>query len=75
MNQQLQTQSSAPVSDFWDGFITETEAADFLCHSVRTLQKWRVSGFGPAFYKSGRSVRYIRRELRAWADTRRMKHT
>ncbi|WP_300030594.1 helix-turn-helix domain-containing protein [uncultured Roseobacter sp.] len=60
---------------YLDGFIDETAAADFLCQSVRTLQKWRVTGEGPEFFKSGRSVRYRRRELNAWAEERRRKHT
>lgn len=60
---------------FWDGFIPETEAADFLCQSVRTIQKWRVTGAGPEFYKFGRSVRYRRRELTDWVEARRKAHT
>lgn len=71
-----QTQNiHTPASDFWDGFIDETAAADFLCQSVRTLQKWRVTGFGPAFYKPGRSVRYRRRDLRTWAESRKRRNT
>lgn len=49
--------------DYLDGFIDEAMAADFLYQSVRTLQKWRVTGFGPKFYKTGRSVRYRCRAL------------
>ncbi|MCE5974931.1 helix-turn-helix domain-containing protein [Sinirhodobacter sp. WL0062] len=64
-----------PTSQYWDGFITETDAADYLCQSVRTLQKWRVTGFGPQFYKPGRSVRYRRRDLREWAEARRHANT
>lgn len=64
-----------PGADYLDGFIDETQAADFLCQSVRTLQKWRVSGFGPQFYKPGRSVRYRRRDLLEWAETRRRANT
>ena len=67
--------NSAPADEFLDGFINEEQAADFLCQSVRTLQKWRVSGFGPHFYKPGRSVRYRRRDLLDWADTRRRANT
>ena len=62
-------------ADYFDGFIDEIQAADFLCQSVRTLQKWRVSGFGPRFYKTGRSVRYRRRDLLDWAATRRRENT
>jgi len=60
-----------PATDYLDGFIDEQRAAEFLCQSVRTVQKWRVTGYGPKFYKSGRSVRYRRRDLMAWADRRR----
>ena len=67
--------NNKPAADYLDGFIDETQAADFLCQSVRTLQKWRVSGFGPEFYKPGRSVRYRRCDLLAWAKTRRCANT
>ena len=76
MQQQATTkEQTVPTSNFWYGFITETEAADYLCQSIRTLQKWRVTGFGPHFYKPGRSVRYRRRDLREWAESRRRRHT
>ncbi|MBW0159706.1 helix-turn-helix domain-containing protein [Sedimentimonas flavescens] len=71
----IQSAAPARVSNYWDGFIAEVEAADFLCQSVRTLQKWRVTGFGPQFYKPGRSVRYRRRDLRDWAEARRHGNT
>ena len=70
--QKLQnTSTKQPATDYLDGFIDEQRAAEFLCQSVRTIQKWRVTGYGPKFYKSGRSVRYRRRDLMAWADSRR----
>lgn len=75
MQQAQISEQIAPVSNFWDGFITETDAADYLCQSIRTLQKWRVTGFGPHFYKPGRSVRYRRRDLNEWAESRRRRHT
>jgi hypothetical protein len=55
--------------------VNETLAADLLCQSVRTLQKWRTLGSGPAFFKSGRSVRYSRRDLKNWLTQNRRKHT
>jgi len=67
--------NNEPAADYLDGFIDETQAADFLCQSVRTLQKWRVSGYGPNFYKPGRSVRYRRRDLLEWAEGRRRANT
>jgi len=62
-------------NDYWDGLINETAAAGFICQSIRTLQKWRVTGFGPVHYKSGRSVRYRRRDLMSWSESRRRHHT
>ena len=70
-----QSNNAAPALEYLDGFIDEKSAADFLCQSVRTIQKWRVTGYGPAFYKSGRSVRYRRRDLRDWAEARRYENT
>lgn len=67
--------NNAPALDYLDGFIDEAKAADFLCQSVRTIQKWRVTGFGPSFFKSGRSIRYRRRELMDWAENRRRNST
>ena len=68
-------ENNAPAQDYLDGFIDEKKAADFLCQSVRTIQKWRVTGYGPQFYKSGRSVRYRRRDLLAWGEVRRHGNT
>ena len=67
--------NNRPATEYLEGFIYEKTAADFLCQSVRTNQKWRVTGFGPAFYKSGRSVRYRRCELLEWAEVRRHGNT
>ena len=58
-----------------DQMLTEYETANLICQSVRTLQKWRVTGFGPEFFKIGRSVRYRRREVLDWIDSRRRSHT
>nr|WP_323782583.1 helix-turn-helix domain-containing protein [Amylibacter sp.] len=55
--------------------INERMAADQLCQSIRTLQKWRVTGYGPPHYKIGRSVRYRIRDLTDWIDSRRRGHT
>lgn len=56
-------------------FLTEQQVADFLCQSVRTIQKWRFIGSGPCFYKFGQSVRYRSDEVIAWAHARRKVHT
>lgn len=55
--------------------VTEHVAADLLCQSVRTLQKWRGTGYGPPYYKISRSVRYRTGEVTDWIDSRRRGHT
>lgn len=71
----LEETKTQTANDYMDGFIDEVRAADFLCHSVRTIQKWRVSGFGPKLYKSGRSIRYRRRDLMTWGEACRCSST
>ncbi len=51
-----------------DALLTEVYAADLLGLSSRTLQAWRTKGFGPAFVRAGRAIRYRRRDLIAWMD-------
>lgn len=75
LNKTPANDNNRPATDYLDGFIDEKKAADFLCQSVRTIQKWRVTGYGPKFYKSGRSVRYRRRDLLEWAEARRHGNT
>lgn len=55
--------------------LDERQVANLICHSVRTIQKWRVSGKGPEFFKLGRSVRYSRSDVIAWVEERRRAHT
>ena len=62
--------------DFLDKLINEYEAADFIGHSVRTLQKWRVNGGGPRYIRiSSRSIRYRRKDLIEWIEARSCSHT
>ncbi|WP_416908041.1 MAG: helix-turn-helix transcriptional regulator [Polymorphobacter sp.] len=62
--------------DHLDRLITERDAAGFLGYTMRALQNWRLRGGGPAFIKvSGRSVRYRRRDLIAWVDSKIARHT
>lgn len=62
-------------TDLSGTFVDECQVAEMLCQSVRTIQKWRVTGNGPGYYKLGRSVRYRLDEVLAWADARRKAHT
>ena len=62
--------------DYLDRLITEAEAAKILGYTRRALQNWRVRGGGPVFVRvSARSVRYRRRDLIAWAESRLARST
>ena len=72
----MQTRTQEYDAGYLDRLINEAEAAEFLGHSVRTLQNWRVRGGGPHYIKiSKRSVRYCRRDLIEWRDLLRCAHT
>lgn len=59
-----------------DRLINEQEAALLLGYSVRALQNWRVRGGGPAFVKvSARSIRYRRRDLLNWIESKTVRNT
>ena len=49
-------------------FLTQSEAADLLRLSPRTLERHRVAGTGPRFVKAGRRVLYRQSDLEAWAS-------
>ena len=51
-------------------YFSVREAAEFLRLSRKTLDRYRVSGEGPVFYKFGRRVRYARSDLEAWTASR-----
>ena len=70
------TENLARDPDYLDRLFTETEAASFLGYSIRALQNWRVRGGGPCFVKvSARSIRYRRRDMIEWAESRLCSHT
>ena len=65
-----------PDPDYLDRLITERDAADFLGYTMRALQNWRVRGGGPVYVKvSNRSIRYRRRDLQAWIESKLAEHT
>jgi len=49
-------------------FLDENQAAALLNVAVRSMQRWRHEGNGPAFLKFSKLVRYKRSVLLAWAD-------
>jgi predicted DNA-binding transcriptional regulator AlpA len=50
--------------------LTQRQAAEMLCLSERTLERWRVSGDGPAYVKLGRRVAYRECDLIEWVARR-----
>jgi predicted DNA-binding transcriptional regulator AlpA len=58
-------------SEYLLQLIPETDAAKFVGYTIRALQNWRVRGGGPKYVKvSSRSIRYRRKDLIDWADSR-----
>ncbi len=57
-------------NDYWNGYINEREAAEFVGFTTEFLQNLRYRGGGAPYSKIGRNVRYTRRRLKAWADER-----
>ncbi len=43
--------------------------------SPRTLEKWRLTGQGPAFRKFGKKVVYADSDLQAWAEDQKRTST
>jgi hypothetical protein len=50
--------------------LTQREAASVLRLSERTLERSRVTGFGPPFCKLGRRVLYRQDDLDRWIAAR-----
>ena len=58
-----------------DFVLTTKEAARLLKVSTKTLERMRVEGTGPAFYKAGRAVRYRMQDLLAWLEAHKFVST
>jgi hypothetical protein len=48
-------------------FLNVRQAARWLGLAVKTLEKWRGAGSGPAFHRFGRALRYRRSDLENFA--------
>jgi predicted DNA-binding transcriptional regulator AlpA len=68
--------TSTPPTPDPNTLVNERQAASILCYSVRALQNWRHRGGGPKFVRvSSRSIRYRRRDLMDWIDSRIVSNT
>jgi predicted DNA-binding transcriptional regulator AlpA len=50
--------------------LTQTEAAEYLRLSPRSLERWRVEGIGPRYSKLGKRIVYLARDLEQWVADR-----
>ena len=47
-------------------YLSTPQTAAILGLSARTLDRYRINGVGPAFYKLGHVVRYARTDVEDW---------
>ena len=64
-----------PTSDISHHIMTTAEAATHSRLSQPTMERFRISGEGPVFIKLGGAVRYFRRDIDAWLESRRIRST
>ena len=63
----------APQSS--SAFQTESEAAEYLGISKKTLQRWRFDHKGPAYAKlNGKLIRYHQADLDEWMNQQTIPH-
>ncbi len=56
---------------YWHSLVDESESADFLDLTPRSMQAMRQRGGGPRFIRiSSRCIRYRRVDLKSYADDR-----
>ncbi len=70
-----ETEGEMHMNENGKHYLSTREAADWLGLSTRTLDRYRVSGAGPAFHRFGSRVRYLLADLEAWAAARRRTST
>lgn len=55
-------------SDGVDRLLNQTEVAEMLCLSPRTLEYYRGKGLGPKFRKIGKLARYALSDVQAYIE-------
>jgi excisionase family DNA binding protein len=55
--------------------LTTKEAAAYCRLGKPTLERFRITGYGPPYIKAGSSVRYRRSDLDAWLAARLTRST
>ena len=62
MNKKMTTEAPPPLNPM----LCTKQAARLLGISNRTLEGMRSRGEGPSFYRLGRNIRYMERDLIKW---------
>ena len=57
------------------GYWNTQQAAIYLGLSIQFLEKARLEGNGPRYYKLPRAVRYTKADLDKWMEARSRHHT
>ncbi len=69
-------QTAAPLPTDPDALLTTQMLADKLHMSPRTLEGWRVTGYGPPFIKVGpNKIGYLWSSAQAWLLARQVNST
>lgn len=50
--------------------LTSKQVSERIQRPERTLERWRVTGDGPAFIRLGRRVAYREADVERWLDSR-----
>lgn len=74
-NNALERRSIEPTLETPHDIMTTAEAATHSRLSQPTMERFRISGEGPVFIKLGGAVRYFRRDIDAWLESRRVRST
>ncbi|UVK55107.1 helix-turn-helix domain-containing protein [Mesorhizobium sp. AR02] len=67
--------SDAVVKEDARKMLRTEGAASYVGLSISTLEKLRLTGYGPAYIKLGRAVVYRAHDLDAWIESNRRKST
>ena len=54
------------MTEYPKKYLMPKEAAHYMGELVRTLERWRSSGYGPRYSKPGRKILYSRAVIDEW---------
>jgi hypothetical protein len=58
----------SPGAQTPEPFVDENRGAEHLGVSPRTMQRWRMTGTGPPWFRIGRLAKYRIADLTTWAE-------